>query len=146
MCLPSLKINKYNMSFELIGTLIAKNDTQVISDKFKKREFVIETKDGGNYSNFVKLQLTQAKVDLIDGYTIGDDIKVGFDIKGTRYEKNGVTSYFTNLDAWRIGKASGEASNSVSAGQFQAPPSPGIIPDAPTSFISETPFDNDLPF
>ena len=36
------------MSFEIVGNLHKVFDTQTISDKFKKREFVLETKDG-NY-------------------------------------------------------------------------------------------------
>ena len=134
------------MNFEITGTLIAKFDTQVINDKFKKREFALETRDDSNYSNFVKLQLVQAKCDLIDTYNIGDDIKVSFNIKGNKWEKNGVTNYITNLDAWRIQK-SGDEQNRASFTQTQGvPPPPNAIPDAPASFVPGEAFDNDLPF
>jgi hypothetical protein len=132
-----------NMSYEITGTLIAKFDTQVINDKFKKREFALETKDGSNYSNFVKLQLVQAKTDMIDAYNLGDEVKVSFDVRGNKWEKNGVTNYITNLDAWRISKAGNEDNRA----NFAPPATPSnAIPDAPSSFVPDAPFDNDLPF
>jgi Domain of unknown function (DUF3127) len=132
------------MSYEITGTLIAKFDTQVINDKFKKREFAIETKDNSNYSNFVKLQLVQAKTEMIDGYNIGDEIKVSFDIRGNKWEKNGVTNYISNLDAWRISKA-GNDDNRAGFAQQQSS-TPTAIPDAPSGFVPDMPFDGDLPF
>jgi hypothetical protein len=38
----------------------------------------------------------------VDRVNIGDEVKVYFNIKGSKWEKNGVTNYITNLDAWRI--------------------------------------------
>ena len=44
---------------------------------------------------------------LIDNnFNIGDTVKVHFNIKGTRWEKNGNVNYITNLDAWRIEQVS----------------------------------------
>ena len=46
------------MNFEIQGTLIVKNDTQVISDRFKKREFVIEKKESSpNGFEFVDINI-----------------------------------------------------------------------------------------
>jgi hypothetical protein len=33
---------------------------------------------------------------------IGDEIKIYFNIKGSKWEKDGKVNYITNLDAWRI--------------------------------------------
>ena len=57
------------MSFELNGKLIEKFDTVIISDTFKKREFVIEkivTINDRDYSDVLKFQLTQAIWDCLD--------------------------------------------------------------------------------
>jgi single-strand DNA-binding protein len=143
----NIKINK--MSFKISGTLIAKFDTQVITDKFKKREFAIETRDANSqYSNYVKMQLVQAKCEMIDNFTIGDEISVSFDIRGNKWEKNGVTNYITNLDAWRIDKAGNEdnRANFNNAPAANAIPAANIVPDAPSDFTPDAPFDNDLPF
>lgn len=89
------------MSFELQGKIEVILDTQQVTERFKKREFVVATQDGA-YTEQIKLQLTQDRCDLIDEFNEGDDVKVMFNLKGRAYTKNGNTSYFTNLDAWRI--------------------------------------------
>ncbi|MEO6329457.1 MAG: DUF3127 domain-containing protein [Ginsengibacter sp.] len=93
------------MSYELTGKLIAKYDTIQRSETFKTREFVIEkTEDigGRTITNFVKFQSIQEKINIVDRINIGDEVKVYFNIKGSKWEKEGRTNYITNLDAWRI--------------------------------------------
>ena len=93
------------MSYELTGKLIAKNETIQRTETFKVREFAVEKTDeinGRTITNYVKFQCVQDKTDIIDKVNVGDDIKVYFNIKGTKWEKDGKTNYFTNLDAWRI--------------------------------------------
>lgn len=96
------------MSLEVTGKLVVKNPTQIVSDKFKKREFVIELAEeinGNTYTNYAKMQLVQNKCDILDRFNEGDSIKVSFNLKGNRWEKDGKVNYITNLDAWRIENA-----------------------------------------
>ena len=58
--------------------------------------------NGKSISNFIKVQCVQDRTNIVDRVNIGDEIKVYFNLKGTRWEKDGKVSYFTNLDAWRI--------------------------------------------
>ena len=93
------------MSYELTGKLIAKYDTVQRSETFKTREFVVEKADeinGRTIVNYVKFQCVQDKTSIVDRVNTGDDIKVYFNIKGSKWEKEGKTNYITNLDAWRI--------------------------------------------
>jgi len=93
------------MSYELTGKLVAKFDTVQRTETFKVREFAVEKTDdigGRTVSNYVKFQCVQDKTSIVDKVNIGDDIKVHFNIKGTKWEKDGKVSYFTNLDAWRV--------------------------------------------
>ena len=109
------------MSFEIEGKLIEKFETIQVSDKFQKREFVLETEDNANgsiYTETIKFQLLQAKCDAIDPVSLGDQIKVTFNIKGRKWEKDGKVSYFTNLDAWRVEKSAGGSSSSASSEPF----------------------------
>ena len=95
------------MSYEIAGKIIVKSDTQVISDRFKKREFVIlkeENNAGTVFTDHIKFQLTQDRVDLLNDVNLEDEIKVTFNVRGNKWEKDGKTNYFTNLDAWRIEK------------------------------------------
>ncbi len=93
------------MSYELTGKLISKSDTLQRTETFKVREFALEKTDdigGRTIVNYVKFQCVQDKTEIVDKVNIGDNVKVYFNIKGTKWEKDGKTSYFTNLDAWRI--------------------------------------------
>lgn len=93
------------MSFELTGKLLVKNDTIQHSESFKKREFVVEKTEeinGKTITNYVKFQCVQDRTAILDKVNIGQELKVYFNIKGTKWEKDGKISYFTNLDAWRI--------------------------------------------
>ena len=91
------------MQFELTGTLKLKKDEQKVSDSFKKREFVV-TDNSSNYPQHILFQLKQDKCRLLDNYNPGDEVKVGFFISGREWQKDGVTRYFTSLDAWRLEK------------------------------------------
>ena len=102
------------MNLEVTGKLIEKYDTNVVSDKFRKREFVLELSEeinGNIYTSYAKMQLVQNKCDIIDRFNIGQQLKVNFNIRGTRYEKEGKVSYFSNLDAWRIEDAAAAQNN-----------------------------------
>jgi Domain of unknown function (DUF3127) len=93
------------MGYELTGRLVAKFDTAQRTETFKVREFVVEkTEDinGKSISNYIKFQCVQDRTNIVERVNIGDEVKVYFNIKGTKWEKDGRTSYFTNLDAWRI--------------------------------------------
>lgn len=98
------------MNYEVIGKLIYKEDTQKISDRFQKREFVIEVENEKNsqWNDFVKIQLIQDRCDLLENIHLNEDIKVYFNLRGRKWENNGQTSYFTNLEGWRIEKVQTE--------------------------------------
>jgi len=93
------------MSFEITGKLVAKYDTVQRTETFKTREFVIEkTEDinGRNISNYIKFQSVQDRTTMPDRFSIGDEVKVSFNIKGSKWMKDGKENYITNLDAWRM--------------------------------------------
>lgn len=93
------------MSYELTGKLIAKYEVVQRSATFKTREFVVEKTDdigGRTVTNYVKFQCVQDKTAIVDRVNIGDQVKVLFNIKGSRWEKEGRVNYITNLDAWRL--------------------------------------------
>ena len=101
------------MSFEINGRLAEKFETQKVSDKFQKREFVLEIKSTGatgyEFVDLIKFQSTQDKCSLLDQFNIDDTIRVSFNLRGRKWEKDGQVSYFTNLEAWRIEKLPGES-------------------------------------
>ena len=79
-------------------------DEQVISERFKKREFVIETEE--QYPQVLVFQLAQDKTNLIDPLNVGDKIEVFFNLRGREWQKEPSSEIrvFNTLDAWRIQK------------------------------------------
>ncbi|MBK9151351.1 MAG: DUF3127 domain-containing protein [Saprospiraceae bacterium] len=127
------------MSFEIEGILHKKYDTESKTDSFKTREFVISTE--GMYPQYVKFQLTQDKCSAIDSFQEGERIKVSFDLRGREWQGK----YFTNLNAWRVDKASAVAPANT-YGDIPPPPPPPEGQSDFTEFSSGNMADDDLPF
>ena len=88
--------------FKLQGTLKIANETQVISEKFSKREFVI-TDENDKYPQDIQFQLTQDKCNLLDGVAVGSKLEVSFNLRGREWHSPaGETKYFNTLEAWKI--------------------------------------------
>ncbi|MGC4058822.1 MAG: DUF3127 domain-containing protein [Chitinophagaceae bacterium] len=116
----------------MTGRLIEKYPTQQVSERFKKREFVLDITEeinGNSYPNFAKMQAVQNRCDMLDSYNVGDMLKVSFNIRGNKWEKDGRVNYITSLDAWRIERATQGDSSSYNAApqqqQYGGTPSSG---------------------
>jgi hypothetical protein len=123
------------MSYEIIGKLTAKYDVVQRTETFKTREFVVEKTDDFNgraITNYVKFQCVQDKTAMPDRFNIGDEVKVQFNLKGSKWEKDGKVNYITNLDAWRMEsiKLSQDASDSNSVNSNDIPPA-DVVDDLP---------------
>ena len=80
-------------------------DLDQFSDKFRKREFVVESKatnDRGTFVDYIKMQLTQANCDLLEGVHVGDHVAVRWTLAGRKWGKKGEEKYFTNVEALEI--------------------------------------------
>ena len=124
------------MSFEVDGKLHKKYETENKTDSFQAREFVILV-ESGNYPQYVKFQLVQDRCALLDPFEEGEEIKVHFDLRGREWQGK----YFTNLNAWRLEKASAAAAPEPPA----ADSSGGFFPSADNE-PSGGAADDDLPF
>lgn len=91
-----------NLSTE--GKLKRIHEEQIINERFKKREFVIETEE--QYSQTLIFQLVQDKTNIIDNFKIGDKIEVYFNLRGREWQRDTDSEIrvFNTLDAWRIEK------------------------------------------
>jgi hypothetical protein len=115
--------------FKQEGTLKVANATQVISEKFSKREFVIETSD--QYPQLIMFQLTQDKCNLLDGFGVGNKLEVSFNLRGREWTSPaGEVKYFNTLEAWRLERLDGSGES--------------IQDKAPTTPAHEE--ESDLPF
>ncbi|MDB5249695.1 MAG: hypothetical protein JWQ40_4089 [Segetibacter sp.] len=108
------------MAYEITGKLVVRFEIVQRSESFKTREFVIESTEDSNgrtFTNYVKFQCVQDKTAMPDRFSIGEEVKVQFNIKGTKWEKDGRTSYITNLDAWRMESLKLSQNNAQAQGQ-----------------------------
>ncbi len=124
------------MNFELVGNLIVKEDEQAVTGSFKKREFVLEVANERNsdWNDYIKFQLTQDRCSQLDPFNLGEAVKVSFNIKGRKWEKDGKVNYFSNLEAWRLEKAQANTGSDM-------PPPPYAQAEVPPAGDNE-----DLPF
>src|SRR5689334_18840311 len=92
--------------YQITGKLHLIRPEQVISDKFRKREFVLITE--GNYPQYLSFQLTQTNCEQLDNYKTGDAVKVNFDVRGREWKSpSGEIKYFNSLEAWRLERQEG---------------------------------------
>ncbi len=140
------------MSFEISGRIVEIFPTQQVTDKFKKREFILEVKETNNtgfeFIEYIKFQAVQDKTGLLDGLNINDQVKVSFNLRGRKWEKDGQTSYFTNLDAWKIENEQSTSITPNTSGMQESDPQ--VPDDNNVPFPQDPPADDsgfdDLPF
>lgn len=114
----------------LKGTIKVIKETQHVSDKFRKREFVLTTDESSQYPQHVQIELTQDKTELINNYKVGDKVDVSINIRGREYTgTDGVTKYFNSIQAWRL--------ENLTQNEGE---------DSTTTFKPANPADSDLPF
>ncbi len=127
-------------SFELTGTLKVLEETQTFASGFSKREFVIEVPDG-KYPQMVKFETVRDKIELLKDLSIGDELKVTFDIRGNEY--NG--RYYVNLNAWKVESSNkgNDKSDSASPAHDDEPPAGAFDSDFDNEVEAS---DDDIPF
>lgn len=93
---------------EYTGTIKRIGTTQVVSDKFRKRDLVL-TDNAATYPQSIIFELHQDRVDLADPFKPGDEVTVKFNLKGRDWTNpQGETKTFNTLQAWAIVKIEGE--------------------------------------
>ena len=88
---------------QLKGILKVKLDEAQVSEKFKKRDFVLNDVSS-QYPQLITFQLTQDRCSLIDPFEIGDEITVNFNLRGREWTdpKTSTVKYFNTIEAWKI--------------------------------------------
>jgi hypothetical protein len=83
---------------KMIGTT-----TEVGSSGFKKRDIVITTDE--QYPQHILVQFVQDKCDVLNGYKVGENVKIGINLRGREWiNPQGETTYFNTIQGWNINK------------------------------------------
>ena len=120
--------------FKFKGIVYKVGNTEVISEKFSKRELVL-TDGAEQYPQFISFTFVKDKCNLLDSVGSGQEVEVSFSLKGREWTSpQGDVKYFNTVEGFAI--------NPLSA--F----SPGVI-GTPGSGHSDDKLaagDDDLPF
>jgi uncharacterized protein DUF3127 len=88
---------------EVTGKVHEVGETVIVSEKFQKRDFVIEYAENPQYPEFIRFEAHQDKCDKLDELRPGDEVKVYFNLRGRPWtDKTGKTSYFNTLALWKF--------------------------------------------
>ena len=86
---------------DVTGTIKVIEETKQMSEKFRKREFVIITED--QYPQTILLQFIQDRCDMLNDRKIGEKVSVFFNVRGREWKNpQGELKYFNSLEAWKI--------------------------------------------
>jgi|TARA_R100001530_G_scaffold1562_1_gene2854 hypothetical protein len=95
-------------SIQISGVIEEIFDTHEYSEKFKKREFVLEHAPNPQWPEHLKLEFINQKTDLLDQYKVGDQVDCSINLKGRKWENDNGSGYVVSLQCWKIGLAKGE--------------------------------------
>lgn len=128
---------------EIRGKVHEIGDVQQVTDTFKKRDLIVQYAENPQFVEYIRFEATQDRTTLFDSLNVGDEVEVSFNLRGRPWtNKDGVTSYFNSLVAWRVAKVTAEP---VQTGQGGVSPQQSATP--PTVDISaDDGKDDDLPF
>jgi len=94
---------------EVVGKIKLIEETQTFGEKgFRKRGLVVTTDD--QYPQMIMIEFVQDKVDLLDSYKLGQDVKVSINLRGREWiNGEGEAKYFNSIQGWRIEALAGSA-------------------------------------
>ena len=83
---------------EVTGSIIHIGNTEVVGSAgtFKKRLLVVKSDE--QFPQEIPIDFVQDKCDILNGYQIGQNVKVSINIRGNSY--NG--KWYVSLNGWRV--------------------------------------------
>jgi uncharacterized protein Veg len=125
---------------EVQGKVKMVGETQTIgTNGFRKRELVVTTEE--QYPQHILVEFIQDKCDLLNTVRVGQDVKVGINLRGREWvNPQGETKYFNAIQGWRVETSQAQAPNNGAI-----PPAPPMDSFQPADNLNEEDHD-DLPF
>lgn len=112
------------MNMQVQGRIHVVFPAEQVTQRFRKREFVLELDAASRYPQFVLFQLTGDRCGALDAFAAGDEVRVEFSLRGREWKSpKGETRYFNSLEVWSIDRA-GETGEAGGGGGFDDEPPP----------------------
>jgi len=119
------------MGFKTSGKIHAISEAQQVTERFRKREFVLELADNPRFPQYVQFQLTGDRCENVDGFDVGDEVELEFSLRGREWTSpKGDVRYFNSLDVWEIQRR-GEARGFAEEPPLPDGPPPGADDEIP---------------
>lgn len=91
------------MGYEVQGRIHTIAETVQVTEKFRKRAFVLEIEPDGRYPQFCEFEFSQDRCELLDLVEEGQDATVEFSLRGREWTNNeGQVKTFNTLAAWKV--------------------------------------------
>ncbi len=88
---------------EIKGKIKNISETVQISERFRKREFVVEYASNPDYPQPLQFEMVQDRCELLDSFVVGQEIEIFFELRGREWTNpQGQVKYFNTLQAWRL--------------------------------------------
>lgn len=115
------------MALQTSGKLHKLFETQTVTERFNKREFLLELP--GRHPQLVLFQLTGKRCAELDAFKPGDEVAVEFSLRGREWtSRQGEVRFFNSLEVTRLERLAAAAQTSetatpaVDAGDADEPP------------------------
>ena len=116
---------KWRRVLEVEGKILEILDTQQVSERFRKREFVMEYTTNPEYPEYLKFEMVQDRCEQLDGFQVDDIVTVRFDLRGRKWtDRQGQVRYFNSLQAWQLIKKSTSSETPSDSGEPMPEPPP----------------------
>lgn len=124
-----------SMGFNVNGKLHTIFETKQITERFQKREFVVEMTDNPKYPQVVLFQLTGDRCGQLDEFKVDDEVRIEFSLRGREWTSpQGDVKYFNSLDVWSLE----QVGSAPDRGEEEPP-----MPDGPPPGFDDN---DDIPF
>jgi hypothetical protein len=88
---------------ELKCKVLRVGQTEQVSDKFKKRELIVEYAENPTYPQTIKFEASQDKCSILDALKAGHKINLHYNLNGREWtDKNGIVQVFNTLSIWKF--------------------------------------------
>ena len=128
---------------EIKGKIKNISEAVQISERFRKREFVVEYASNPDYPQPLQFEMVQDRCELLDSFEVGQEVEIFFDLRGREWTNpQGQVKYFNTLQAWKLVS---EQSSVTTSPTTPAPTTSAPVQDEKPGWLeNESP--DDLPF
>lgn len=97
------------IDMEVTGKIKVVGETKAVgASGFQKRELVVTTEE--QYPQHLMIEFVQDKTSLLDSFQVGEQVKVGINLRGREWQSpQGEIKYFNTIAGWRIDRVGNTA-------------------------------------